>query len=154
MSAAKVLFAALAALSLSACGAPLQGRAARGFVEVKDDPSYDFRAVAPEGVALAGRAVADPGAADVAFWERAVILRMREIDGYALLGAADVRAPDGSAGRELSFGHDEDGKPYLYRVRLLVVKGKLVVIETGGHRAEVEKLAPSIAWMMGQLRVR
>jgi hypothetical protein len=150
----KRLALVLAALALAACGAPLKGRAARGFVEVKDDPSYDFRAVAPEGVALAGRAVADPGSTDVAFWERAVGLRMREIDGYALLGARDVPGPEGSTARELTFGHDEDGKPYLYRVQIAVVKGKLVVVETGGHRAEVERLAPGIAWMIGQLRVR
>ena len=120
----KRMLAIAAALALTACGAPLEGRVARGFVEVKDDPSYDFRAVAPEGVALAGRAVADPGSADVAFWERAVALRMREIDGYALLTTRDVPGPEGSTARELTFGHDEDGKPYLYRVELAVVKGK------------------------------
>lgn len=149
-----VLLLGLFALSIAGCGAPLEGRAARGFVEVKKDPNYDFRAVAPEGVAVAGRVIADPGSTDLAFWERAVTLRVREIDGYELLSARDVAAPGGGAGRELTFGHDEDQKPYLYRVRFFVANGKLVVIETGGHRAEVDKLAPSIGWMMDQMRVR
>jgi hypothetical protein len=135
---------------------PLYAHAAPGFVELPDDASYDFRAVAPEGVAVAARAVklADKDPTDVAFWERSVALRMRELDGYALLDTKDVKGEGGVNGRELSFGHDEDGKPYVYRIRVFVVRGRLLVLEAGGAREQVERMAGAVDWMLGQIRVR
>jgi hypothetical protein len=127
---------------------------ARGFVELKDDPTYDFRAVAPEGVAVAARAIKLEAPNDVAFWEHAVGLRMRELDGYALVEAKDVTGPGGAPGRELSFGHDEDNKPFVYLVRLFVVGDKLLVLEAGGSRDQMTRLAPSVDWMLARIRLR
>ncbi len=145
-----------AALCLGGCGRPVEARAAQGFVELHDDANYDFRAVAPEGAAVAARAVklADTDPVEVAFWERSLALRMRELDGYALLGAKDVVGAEGEKGRELTFGHDEDGKPYQYRVRVFVVRGRLLVVEAGGSREQMEKMAGGIEWMLGQVRVK
>jgi hypothetical protein len=150
------LIVALAgALAGPACK-PVSARAAPGFVELSDDANYDFRAVAPEGVAVAARAVklADKDPTDVAFWERSVALRMRELDGYALLGTKDAAGADGVTGRELTFGHDEDGKPYVYRIRVFVVRGRLLVLEAGGAREQMERMAGAVEWMLGQVRVR
>lgn len=141
-------------LAVSACARPVAATAARGFVEIKDDPVYDFRAVAPEGVAVAARVIKMETPNDVAFWERAVTLRMRELDGYALVEAKDARAPEGVAGRELVFGRDEDAKPFLYRVRLFVIGEKLLFVEAGGSKEQMEKLGPSVDWMLGQIRIR
>jgi len=145
-----------AALGASACGRPVEARAAAGFVELHDDPNYDFRAVAPEGAAVAARAVklADTDPVDVAFWERSVALRMRELDGYALVSTTDVVGADGAAGRELTFGHDEDGKPYVYRVRVFVTRGRLLVVEAGGSREQMERLRPGVDQMLGTVRVK
>ena len=157
MSRARFALAALAALALLAgCGRPVVARAAKGFVELHDDTTYDFRAVAPEGVAVAARVVplASTDPTDVAFWERAVTLRMREMDGYALTETRDVTGAAGMKGRELVFGHDEEGKPYVYRVRLFVVDGKLLVVEAGGSTEQVKKMAESVEWMLGQVRPR
>jgi hypothetical protein len=52
----------------------------------------------------------------VAVWEHMVTLRLREIDGYALLATKDVRLLDGSRGTELVFGHDESGRAFLYSI--------------------------------------
>ena len=46
--------------------------------------------------------LADTDPTDVPFWERSVALRMRELDGYALLGTKDVSGADGTRGRELT----------------------------------------------------
>jgi hypothetical protein len=145
---------ALLALALAACGRPVVGTPARGFVELKDDPSYDFRAVAPEGVAVAARVVKMETRNDVAFWEHAVTLRMREMDGYALMEAKDAQGPGGVPGRELVFGHDEEGKPFVYRVRVFVIGDKLLVEEAGGSREQMERAKQSVEWMLGQLRLR
>lgn len=149
---------AVVALALAAAPGckPVAARAAPGFVELADDANYDFRAVAPEGVAVAARVVklAEKDPMDVAFWERSVGLRMRELDGYALLGAKDVIGADAVNGREMTFGHDEDGKPYVYRVRVFVVRGKLLVVEAGGSREQMDRMASGVEWMLGQVKVR
>jgi hypothetical protein len=147
---------ALAVLALAGCGKPIEARAARGFVELSDTGAYDFRAVAPEGVAVAARAVRlGPGEpTDLAFWERAIGLRMRELDGYALVESKDATGADGMKGRELVFGHDEDGKPHVYRIRVFVERGKLLVVEAGGSQEQMKLLGPGVEWMLGQIRLR
>ncbi len=155
----RFLLPALGALALASALAackPVIARPAAGFVEIADDPNYDFRAVAPEGVAVAARAVklADNDPRDVAFWERSVALRMRELDGYALLGTRDVLGAGAIPGRELTFGHDEDGKPYVYRVRVFVVGKKLLVVEAGGSREQMDRMAGGVEQMLGQVQVR
>jgi hypothetical protein len=149
----RILIAAL--LVLAGCKA-VTVRAAPGFVELADDPNYDFRAVAPEGVAVAARVVklSDRDPMDVAFWERSVGLRMRELDGYALLGAKDVVGADAVPGRELTFGHDEDGKPYVYRIRVFVVGKKLLVVEAGGSREQMDRFAAGVESMLAAVKVR
>jgi hypothetical protein len=152
----RAVLALAAILVLAGCGRPVEARAAQGFVELHDEGTYDFRAVAPEGVAVAARAVplASTDPTDVPFWERAVTLRMREMDGYALVESKDVAGAGGTRGRELVFGHDEEGKPYVYRVRLFVVGTKLLVVEAGGSADQMKKMAESVEWMLGQVRVK
>jgi hypothetical protein len=79
---------------------------------------------------------------------------MRELDGYALLGAKDVTGADAVPGRELTFGHDEDGKPYVYRIRVFVVRGKLLVVEAGGSRDQMDRMAAGVESMLAAVKVR
>jgi hypothetical protein len=76
---------------------------------------------------------------DLEFWSRATVLRMHQLNGYALLGASDVKSNDGTQGRELRFGHDENGKPYLYSLRLFVSQNRLFILETGGPREALDR---------------
>ena len=152
----KLALAALA-LSLVACGgarSTFQVRTAPGFVEVKQaGGAYDYRAIAPDGVAVAVRSVEVDRGTDAGFWEHATVLRMRELDGYALLGSREVRSLDGTVGRELVFGHDEEGKPYEYRMRLFVRGDRLLVVEAGGAKDSVERWRASVDWMLGSVRL-
>jgi len=154
MRSANLLLITIAlALFGVACGSRnMDAKPAPGFVELKDDPVYDFRAVAPEGVAVAARLVKLEEPQDVGFWERAVALRMRELEGYALVDTRDVKSLDGVAGRELIFGHDEQGKPYVYRVRLFAHKTKLLVVEAGGAKEQMDRFAQSVDWMLSQFK--
>ncbi len=138
-------------LLLAACGRSYV-QTAPGFVEVKHDPTYDFRAIAPDGVAVAVRRVSVDDKTDLAFWERAVLLRTRELEGYALLSSTNVRASDGTAGRELVFGHDEQGKPFEYRMRLFISGSKLVVAEAGGAKENMDRWRTSVDWMLASVR--
>jgi hypothetical protein len=139
----------------SGCGRPFQVKTAPGLVELDNqDPEYAYRAVAPEGVVLAVRVIDTNDRGDVEFWTRATTLRIHQLDGYALLGTADVKSRDGTPGRELRFGHDENGKPYLYTVRLFVAQGRLFVVEAGGPQEQVEHYEGSLDWMEASLKVR
>ena len=146
----------LALLFLAACShTGFEAKPAPGFVELKDDGSpYDFRAVAPEGVAVAVRSVALDEPSDVSFWERAVALRMRELEGYALTTTRDVKSADGASGKELVFGHDEEGKPFVYRVRVFVDGKRLLFVEAGGTKEQMERFASSVDWMLASVRFR
>jgi hypothetical protein len=143
-------------LALSAgCGRPFRVNTAPGLVELENqEPAYDYRALAPEGVVVAVRAIDLDGRGDLDFWARATILRMRQLNGYALLATEDVKSRDGTPGRELRFGHDESGKTYLYTVRLFVAQGRLFVVEAGGPRSEVERYKGSLGWTMDSVKVR
>jgi hypothetical protein len=145
---------AFTALSLTACGRPFDVQTPPGFVELKDqEPQYAYRALAPEGVVVGVRVVDLDGQGDLAFWERAAELRMRQLNGYALLAKRDVKSRDGTPGRELDFGHDEHGKPYIYTVRILIAQGRLFLVETGGAKEMVDRYQKSLDWAQASIKV-
>jgi hypothetical protein len=151
---AALLGTLLALLGGSGCSRHFEASAAPGFVVVDESSSaYDWRAVAPDGVVVAVRVVKLDDGADLPFWAHTIGLRMREEEGYALLSTTDVRATDGTAGKELLFGHDESGKQFVYRVRLYLVDRRLTVVEAGGIKEQMERYAASVAWMLSSVRV-
>jgi hypothetical protein len=152
--AALRLLAVGALLGAAGCGRSYDVAAAPGFVKLEaKQPPYDWRAVAPDGVSVAMRVVPLEDRADLAFWTHAVTLRMREMNGYALVDTHDVRSRDGTAGKELVFGHDESGKPFVYRVRLYLGDKRLFVVEAGGTKEQMDRYAASVDWMMATVRL-
>jgi hypothetical protein len=150
---------ALAALALLAafsvgCGRPFHIATAPGLVELENqEPDYEYRAVAPEGVVMGVRVIDIHERGDLEFWTRATTLRMHQLDGYALLGTSDVRSRDGTTGHELRFGHDQNGKPYLYTLRVFVAHKRLFLVETGGPQREVEHYKAQLDWMQSSLKL-
>jgi len=61
-------------------------------------------------------------------------LQLRDVSGYALLESADTTSADGTKGKLLRFGHDEDDKPYVYGVAIFAAQGRLFVVEAGGQK--------------------
>jgi hypothetical protein len=141
--------------AMAACRTTPHVAAAPGFVTITRGPQdvYDWRAIAPDGVAVALRVVPVQRASELAVWEHMVTLRLREMDGYALLATKTVRLLDGSPGTELVFGHDESGKAFVYRVRLVLAGGRLYLIEAGGAKEQMDRYAASLDWMLASLRV-
>lgn len=155
----RTLLLALPLLLLTAaCGRPFDVKTAPGLVELDDQEHYEYRAIAPEGVVVGVKVVDIGDKGDLAFWTRASTLRVRQLDGYAMLGEADVKTRDGTPGHELRFGHDEGGKPYLYTLRVFVKKkgglktgSRLFLVETGGPKDEVTRYQQAIDWMQTSL---
>ena len=150
----KLVFALL--LAFAACR-PFDIKTAPGFLELKDETSsYAYRATTPEGVVVGVRVVdlEGEGSDDLAFWTRALTLQMRDVSGYALLETHDVQSLDGVKGRQLRFGHDESGKPYVYWLTFFTSGSKLVIVEAGGAKDKFDAAAPSVQWMVQSVRVK
>lgn len=145
--------------TMSGCGRPFDVKTANGFVELKDQaPDYDYRATTPDGVVMSVRAIDNDGPGgergDIGFWERAVTLEMRDVQGYALLDTKDVTSADGTKGRQLKFGHDEDGKPYAYWVTVYLAQNRIYILEAGGKKELVERATPNLQWMAENVHVK
>ena len=151
---AHMLLVAALAVGASACGKPFDIKTAPGFVALENQHEFDWRATTPEGVVVGVRVVEDEKRGDLAFWTQAMTLQLRDVTGYALLVSADVTSGDGTKGRLLKFGHDEDDKPYVYWVAIYPAQDRLFLLEAGGQRELFERARPNIEWTMKSIHVR
>ena len=154
MKALAVALAFALALALAGCGRPFDVAAAPGFVPLANQATYDWRATTPEGVVVAVRVVEDEKRGDIPFWTEAITLQLRDVSGYALLESTDVVSADGTKGRMMKFGHDEDGKPFVYWVTIYAAQSRLFLVEAGGAKDPFERARPNVEWMLRSVHVR
>ncbi|MCA9586047.1 MAG: serine/threonine protein kinase [Myxococcales bacterium] len=148
-----VLGLTLAASSV-ACGRPFDVKTPPGFVELEGQGDYQYRATTPEGVVVAVRVVEDEKRGDLSFWTEALLLQLREISGYALTSSSEITSNDGTKGRLLQFGHDEDNKPYVYWVAIFAAQDRLFLVETGAPKPQFDRARPSVEWTLKSVRVQ
>jgi hypothetical protein len=139
---------------LVGCGRPFDVKTAPGFVELENQTQYDYRATTPEGVVVGVRVVEDEKRGDLGFWTQSVLLELRDVRGYALLSSTDVESVDGTKGKRLEFGHDEDGKPYTYWLTLYLAQGRVFLVEAGGAKETFERAKAGVDWTMKSVKVR
>jgi hypothetical protein len=149
-----LIFGLVTAAGVAGCGRPFDVKAAPGFVELANQNDFQWRATTPEGVVIGVRVVEDEKRGDLAFWTQAVTLQVRDVSGYALLESVDVVSGDGTKGRLLEFGHDEDQKPYAYWIAIFPAQDRLFLVEAGGQRDLFERSRASIVGTMKTVRVR
>jgi hypothetical protein len=140
--------------SLAACGKPFKVETAPGFVELENQAEYAYRSTTPEGMVFAIRVIDDEKRGDLGFWTRALTLQMRDVSGYALLETSDVKSRDGTAGKLLKFGHDEDNKPYSYWLAIYMAQDRLFLVEAGGTKEQADRMRPQIDWMLKSVKVQ
>jgi len=142
-------------VALVGCGKPFDVKTPRGFVELENQgPDYAYRATTADGVVVAVRTIDASGRQDLGFWEQAVALQLRDTSGYALLGTKDVRSGDGTPGRELDFGRDQNGKPYAYRVALFTAQDRVFLLEAGGAKASVARYGEALDWQVATFNAK
>ena len=145
------------ALSIG-CGQGFGITTPKGFAnlsEVERQYPYDYRATSAEGVVLAVRRMPrEPRDAEPSFWMEAVENELRLRGGYALLDKREVTAKNGTRGLRLRFGHDQDGKPYVYEVTLYVGAEHLVLVETGGRKDAYDRHEAALAASVAGLELR
>jgi hypothetical protein len=150
-----VSLALLVVPAIAGCGRPFVPATPPGFVDMGTRyPDGEYRATTADGVVIGVRAWDNDPKGGLAFWSRALELRMRDTGGYALLDKRDVAARGGLTGVAMRFGHDEGKIPYLYTVALFVTDKKIYVLEAGGVKAEVTKQEAQIDWAIANLAPR
>jgi hypothetical protein len=133
------------ALGLLACGHPFEATPPPGFVEFEGRyQSNEYRAASADGVVIGVRAFENDPKGELAFWSRAIENRMRNIGGYALLEKRTVKCRGELTGTQLRFGHDEGKEPHLYYVTIFVNDKRVFLLEAGGTKTEMTKVAGQI----------
>lgn len=150
-----LLMLALVAVA-AGCGRPFDVKTGKDFAELQDqkDEGFDYRAMTPEGVALSVRTLRNDENADLGFWVKAITLKLREEDGYALLGDEIVKSKNGTSGRRLRFAREEDKKTYDYRVTLYLAQSRIFLVESGGAREVFQKSLPIVEQMESSVAVQ
>ncbi len=152
-----LLIAALGAgLLITGCGPSFVASTPGGFVEIENDyDAYDYRATTADGLVIAVREIKHDPKGPTEFWIKALENRMRQRGGYALLETLDVKSGDGVAGKQLRFGHDEDGnKPHLYYITLFVTDDYIFLIEAGGTKELMTASAAQIDAAIAKFRTK
>lgn len=135
----KTLIALSLALGLAACGPSFHQPTPDGFVKLKNQHRYDYRAVTADGLVYAVKEISDPPKGDAEFWAKAVENKMRFQAGYALLGKEQVTTKSGLEGTKIQFGFDRGRTPHLYSVTVFTASDSIFVVEVGGTKELVEK---------------
>lgn len=133
----RIGFAALASLlALSGCGASFELTTPDTFVRLEEEQQeadgYELRAVSNDGVVIAMQVIEHRVEGTLTFWSEAVLRRLRDQAGYALLSADDVQAASGQPGRILRLGRDLNGRVYRYTVVVYVTDASIFIAEAGG----------------------
>lgn len=156
-SFSKTLALSLALLAIgTGCGRPFDVKTGNDFAELRkqDEEGYAYRAMTPEGVAVSVRVMPNDEKADLGFWAKAITLKLREQDGYALLGEEDVKSKNGTPGRRLRLAREEDKKTYDYRVTIYLAQSRIYVVESGGAREAFAKAQPTVEQMEASVAVQ
>lgn len=143
-------------LAVAGCGRPFDVKTGNDFAELQNqkDEGFDYRAMTPEGVAVSVRTLKNEEKADLGFWVKAVTLKLREQDGYALLADESVKSKNGTAGRRLRFAREEDKKTFDYRVTLYLAQNRIFVVESGGAREAFAKSQATVDQMEASVAVQ
>lgn len=136
------------ALALTGCGAAFEMSVPDSFVRLDDNAQerdgYEMRAVTNDGVVLAMQVIDHKVEGSLAFWTEAVTRRIRDAQGYALLGTEEVHAASGEPGNLVRFGRDIRGATYRYTVAIYVTADHIFIAEAGGREDAYVPLEGSI----------
>lgn len=140
-------------LALSACGSSFKQPTPGGFVKLKNQHHYDYRAVTADGLVYSVKEISDAAKGDTVFWAKAVENKMRIQAGYALIKKQQVTTTSGLEGTQIQFGFDRGKTPHLYYVTLFTKNDSIFVIESGGTKELVEAHGSDLEQALQSFRV-
>ena len=120
------------------CGAQFDLTLTDRFVVLEEDDDYrsveyELHATSVDGVVVGVRRVEHDVEGTLTFWSEAVRRRLRDGEGYALLGEDEIQAASGEKGQLLRFGRELEGHQYRYTLALFVTGDHLWLVEAGGR---------------------
>jgi len=114
---------------------------------------YELRATTPDGVVVGVEVIENAENGTLDFWKEAVLTRLRDQQGYALLSEESVRAANGQEGHLMRFGRDLSGHSYRYTVALFVSPTTAIhLVEAGGREEPYTALEPQIEASIERMR--
>lgn len=129
-------FTTLTILLASACGPASHITPPPHFLSLdSEEEGYAERATSADGIVLATRELDNEHEGTLAFWVQAIKEHMQQTRGYALTAESDVRIASGQTGKQLRFGHDETGGPYVYWLSVFVEGDRIFLVEAGGKQS-------------------
>lgn len=150
--------ALVASAAVGCASKPYEPTTPDGFVELTDgartydSSAYEYRASTADGVVLGVRAYKNEPKVGLTVAVQALESRVRQGEGYALLGKKDITLGDGTKGVALDFGHDEANNPHLYKVCVFVTQEHVYIVEAGGKKELVEKEKAAIDSFIASLK--
>ncbi|MEZ4336981.1 MAG: serine/threonine protein kinase [Sandaracinaceae bacterium] len=149
---------AFALLALAGCGPGFTLQLPERFVSLTDDPDlrderYDMRATTSDGVVVGVQRLDHRVNGALTFWSEAVTNRMRDQQGYALLGEDDLTAATGQRGHLMRFARDVEGHAYRYTIALFVTDDHIFVVEAGGREEAYTALEEDIERSIRAMRL-
>jgi hypothetical protein len=159
--AARLLPLLLLVAALGGCSA-FELEVPANFVELEepDGSDYALRATNADGVVLAVRQVYNERGGSLEFWRQAIENRVRAVNGYALLEQKAVTAASGEHGFRMNFGRDEGAQTFAYDLAVFLTDDHwyrdacLVIVETGGKKADFDKVATEVERAIAELQLR
>ncbi|MGE0789609.1 MAG: hypothetical protein AB7S26_28310 [Sandaracinaceae bacterium] len=149
---------ALSALFTVGCGPGFAMNLPDRFADLTRDPDvhdqrYGLRATTPDGVVLGVQRLDHHVDGSLTFWSEAVTRRLRDQQGYALLGEEDITAASGQTGHLMRFGRDLEGHAYRYTIALYVTPSHILLVEAGGREEAFQALETDIETSIRGMRM-
>ena len=150
----RALWLALASMTFG-CGSGFTMQPPSTFVELEEsgDSHYELRTTSAQGVVMGVREIDNDQHGTLDFWVEAIRNRVRSLGGYAVVIESDVHAASGEAGKQIRFGHDEDGVPFSYWVTIFVTESHVFLVEVGGRREPFEQAQAQVEASLAQFRI-
>jgi hypothetical protein len=126
-------------LCLAGCGPGFHLALPDRFVELSPESgrgSYELRATTPDGVIVGVEVIENREHGRLEFWKEAVLRRLRDQQGYALLSEEGIRAASGQEGHLMRFGRDLNGHSYRYTLAIFASESSPIFLVEAGGREE------------------
>jgi hypothetical protein len=152
----RLLFVLVLASTTFGCGRGFDLVLPDRFVELHDPMvrgEYELRATTPDGVVMGVDVVANGDQGTLAFYREAILRRMRDQQGYALISQHPIHAASGQDGHLMRFGRDLNGHAYRYTLAVFASPSSaIILVEAGGRQEQFSPLQARIEQSIERIR--
>jgi hypothetical protein len=146
----------LIAILIAGCGPGFSLSLPDRFVELSEQSNrgqYELRATTPDGVVVGVEVIDNRDRGSLEFYQEAILRRMRDQQGYALLSEEEIHAASGQPGHLMRFGRDLNGRSYRYTLAVFASESSSIyLVEAGGREEQYTALEAQIETSISAMR--